>query len=150
MNMNFQRRAFLARLTRFASVGALAALAGTPAVHALMPARWTITRRKEVMLDQLSLADFSPHLGQKFALKLAAGQTREGELIEATSLGCKGARPAHLAAREPFSVTFLAPNDVRITQRIYHLKHESFGEFDIFLVPIGLDERGLRCEAIFN
>lgn len=150
MKSRLQRRTFLKRVARFATAGSLAAMTGVPRVRALMPAPWALKRRKEVMLDQLSFTDFAPHLGQKFSLKLHSGNTVDVELIEATSLGRKGPRPAHLATREPFCVTFLAPKSARLDQRIYQLAHQAFGKFEIFLVPIGLDERGLKCEAVFN
>jgi uncharacterized protein DUF6916 len=30
------------------------------------------------------------------------------------------------------------------------MTHPAIGTFELFLVPIGLDEKGLRCEAIFT
>jgi hypothetical protein len=30
------------------------------------------------------------------------------------------------------------------------MKHESIGDFDLFLVPIGRDESGTFYEAVFN
>lgn len=102
------------------------------------------------MLQELTVADFSPHLGGKFKLRLDSGESLEVELVEATPLGMNGTRPAHLAQRGAFSVVFLAPKDAPLPQHIYHVEHEVMGEFAIFLVPIGRTAAGLKCEAIFN
>lgn len=102
------------------------------------------------MLQELTLNDFSPHLGSKFKLRLDSGQCLEMELAEATPLSMSGARPVHLAQRNAFSIVFLAPPDAPLAQQIYQLEHEVMGEFAIFLVPVGRTAAGLKCEAIFN
>ena len=45
---------------------------------------------------------------------------------------------------------FRRPRDVLLHQRTYRVKHAGIGAFDLFLVPIGSDEEGLRNEAIFD
>lgn len=145
---SFHRREFLSRMLLLGAAGALAS--SLPA-RAIGPALNTRPRpKKEVMLQELTLNDFSPHLGSKFKLRQDAGRQLEVELVEAAPLGMNGARPAHLAQRAAFSVVFLAPQDARLEQQIYHLEHEVMGEFAIFLVPIGRSATGLKCEAIFN
>jgi hypothetical protein len=52
--------------------------------------------------------------------------------------------------RAPFSIVFRGPATPILPQRIYRLEHPAIGSFDLFLVPIGPDERGLRYEAIFT
>jgi hypothetical protein len=37
-----------------------------------------------------------------------------------------------------------------VPQGIYKLENEKLGALEIFLVPIGPDEKGMRYEAIFN
>lgn len=143
MNANVPRRKFLNRLLLLGT-----AAAALPAFA--LPKSFIFARKKEVMLDQLSLSDFAPHLGGKFTLLTEPGRKVTVELIEATALGKSGPRPSHLAQRAPFSVVFLAPKGSALTQRIYRVGHEVMGEFDVFLVPIGLAEDGLKCEAIFN
>lgn len=101
-------------------------------------------------MNELTLSDFATHLGNKFSLSVDNTHQFEIELIEATSLGKNSARPSHLAAREPFSIIFRVPKEAGLSQRIYRLEHNQMGGFEIFLVPIGLAEDGLRCEAIFN
>jgi hypothetical protein len=50
---------------------------------------------------------------------------------------------------ECFSVMFLGPAESVLPQATYRVEDE--GEaFDIFIVPVGRDERGVRYEAVFN
>jgi len=143
MQTILKRREFLGQM---AWLGPVAALAGAwPA--AAFPAA---PRRKELPLDQLTLTHFAPHVGGRFVLRQDSGPALELELMQVTALGAKGPRPAHLAVRAPFSLLFRAPKEAASTQCIYHLEHETLGGLDIFLVPIGRDEAGLKFEAIFN
>jgi hypothetical protein len=143
MNAPLPRRRFFNRVLLFGG-----AVSVVPALAMQPP--FSLNLKKEVMLDQLTLADFAPHLGGTFIVKTESGEMVPLELIEATALGAGGPRPAHLSQRAPFSVVFLAPKQSGLVQRIYRMEHATMEEFDIFLVPIGLTEQGLKCEAIFN
>jgi hypothetical protein len=92
------------------------------------------------VLETFTLATFTPYLGQTFRLTVDAGRRLDVELIEAT--GAPQGRP--------FSLVFRGPKDPRLSQRIYAFAHDRLGEFEMFIVPIGIDERGLRYEAVFN
>jgi hypothetical protein len=35
-------------------------------------------------------------------------------------------------------------------QGVYPLDHEAMGAFELFLVPVGKNERGYQYEAVFN
>ena len=102
------------------------------------------------MLESFTIHTFSGHLGGKFCVYPdASNSPLEVELISATALGgSAGCEPP--ARRQPFSIVFRGPGDVLLPQRIYRIEHEEIGAFDLFLVPIGLDEEGLRYEAIFT
>jgi len=52
--------------------------------------------------------------------------------------------------QESFSLRFRGDRSRILPQRIYPMKHDSIGEFDLFLVPIGQDESGTFYEAVFN
>ena len=54
------------------------------------------------------------------------------------------------ARQQAFSVFFLGPADRLMPQHVYHLSHAQLGELDLFLVPIGKQERGYEYEAVFN
>jgi hypothetical protein len=51
---------------------------------------------------------------------------------------------------ERFSIFFVGPPEPYLPQHIYSLAHEQMGAFDLFLVPIGGNEKGFRYEAVFN
>jgi hypothetical protein len=52
--------------------------------------------------------------------------------------------------QEQFSLRFRGDRDPIFQQRIYAMKHDFIGDFDLFLVPIGRDETGTFYEAVFN
>jgi hypothetical protein len=52
--------------------------------------------------------------------------------------------------QEQFSLRFRGDRNQVFPQRIYPMKHDSIGGFDLFLVPIGRDDTGTFYEAIFN
>jgi hypothetical protein len=51
---------------------------------------------------------------------------------------------------ERFSAFFYGPAERYLPQGTYSLEHEVMGPFDLFLVPIRKDEKGLQYEAVFN
>jgi hypothetical protein len=54
------------------------------------------------------------------------------------------------AKQEQFSLRFRGDREKVFPQRIYAMKHEVIGEFELFLVPIGRDDSGTFYEAVFN
>ena len=110
------------------------------------------------MLDKLTSADFAPHLHATFLLSLGPwGQSHDPavhgaalalELIEVADLGMEAA--PNPARRRPFSLTFRQPEGAYLPQRIYSIEHAALGRLDLFLVPIGPDQGGMRYEAIFT
>jgi hypothetical protein len=51
---------------------------------------------------------------------------------------------------EAFSIFFAGPIDRFIPQGTRKLRHEQFGEMDIFLVPVAKTITGFEYEAAFN
>lgn len=49
-----------------------------------------------------------------------------------------------------FSIFFLGPAEGMLPQHIYTLRHDTLGEMDLFLVPVGKRERGFEYQAVFN
>jgi len=103
------------------------------------------------MLDQLTIKMFEPHIGTSFWLhtvnetgkhKIELRLERAAKVMESE---------AAQLPRNPFSLFFLGPGSIYLEQKIYHLTHENaFPEgLDIFLVPVGKDERGYSYEAVF-
>ena len=96
----------------------------------------------------MSLADltaeaFSPHLQSRFALS-APGTAVDLVLAEVTKLGSRD------GGRDPFSLIFIGPGKPVLPQAIYALDHSRLGPLEIFLVPIGPRDGGMRYEAIFT
>jgi hypothetical protein len=102
-------------------------------------------------LREVRLADFSAFVGQKFGLRAGPSSLLEAELESATPLPSHGGpRPPGAAEREPFSLIFCAQASSPLPQRIYPLEHPVLGRLEIFLVPVAMDARGLRLQAVFN
>ena len=87
---------------------------------------------------------FAAHLNQDFEIVFADG-TLALKLSEARPLGT---RPESL--REPFSLTFTGPAQLRLPQSIYKMKNARLGEMEIFLVQIAADQTSSSFEAVFN
>jgi Domain of unknown function (DUF6916) len=93
------------------------------------------------VLEDWTVATFQPLLGDAFAVD--AEPALELRLAEATAHDRPG------AARAPFSLVFTGPPEPVLPQGIRRLEHPSLGAFELFLVPIGRDEGGVRYEAVF-
>jgi hypothetical protein len=87
--------------------------------------------------------DFAKHLNTKFRVEIGAEKWLEMELTEVTEM-------RRTTRQESFALIFLAPGDTAPDQRIYQMRHDALGALEIFLVPVSLDKRGLRFEALFN
>lgn len=62
-------------------------------------------------------------------------------------------RVSELTKRPPqegFTLVFMAPHNTPPEQHLYRLEHDILGSMELFLVPIGQDDRGIRFEAVFN
>jgi hypothetical protein len=98
------------------------------------------------MLDKLTYDDFLSRLHQKFVVNHDSGEL-EAELIECRKLASTGRSDA---LRQPFALTFRGPRQPVLVQRIYKLEGGTLGPLEIFIVPIGPDDLGMRYEAIFS
>ena len=96
------------------------------------------------MLENLTAADFAPHLGARFRLHADESTTLQVELIE-----IEEGEPAR-SDRASFSLVFRGPTEPILPQRIYRFDHDELGTLEIFIVPIGADEAGVRYEVVFT
>jgi hypothetical protein len=94
----------------------------------------------------LTEEEFSKHIGTEFYVK--AGED-EAKLTLAEVKGYS-AQPMDDKSLERFSLFFVGPADSLLSQKVFQVRHETMGEFDIFLVPIKSDAKGVRYEAVFN
>ena len=96
------------------------------------------------MLENFTVGTFSGFVGDGFRIHPGTGEPFDVGLISVTE-------PDEETGRgRPFSIVFRGPGDVVLPQRIYRMEHSELGAFEIFLVPIGPDEKGPRYEAVFN
>jgi hypothetical protein len=100
-----------------------------------------------MMLEEFEVGTFAPRLGETFRIKAAVSEWTELTLIEATAL-VTGA--AATGRRAPFSIVFRGPSDPVMPQGTYRVEHAAIGAFELFLVPIGPDQAGMRYEAVFG
>jgi hypothetical protein len=98
------------------------------------------------MLQDLTCENFGHCLNQVFRLSYDSG-TLEVKLIECRKLDSHGRSQAR---REPFSLMFLGPKQPILPQRMYSFDFGQLGTLEIFIVPIGADELGVRYQAVFT
>jgi hypothetical protein len=94
-------------------------------------------------LGSVTSQTFAEQLNTKFMIESGPSDAEEMELIEATE------KPSP-ARQEQFSLVFRAPSHTVPNQGQYTMKHEKLGVLELFLVPVGKDDKGLYYEAFFN
>lgn len=98
---------------------------------------------REMGTEKLPTRDeFAEQLGTDFTFS-AEGRETTARLDRVSDL-------EKLPVQERFSIYFTAPGDCGMQQFLYRAIHPVLGEMDLFLVPVALDERGLRLECVFN
>ena len=103
------------------------------------------------MLETFTIDTFFGQEGTTFRLPLTSDEILDATLLQVTALSAKGPGGEALPRkRTPFSLIFRVPAFERFEQKIYKMEHPVIGTFDLFLVPIGRDSEGYRCEAIFT
>lgn len=102
------------------------------------------------MPERLSEEDFRKHLGTKFRVRLDEVEGAPDVELELDEVVPYPSLPHSLGDAVRFSAYFRGPGDIFLPQRIYKLEHEQMGEIELFLVPVGQDQRGFRYEAVFS
>ncbi len=97
------------------------------------------------MLEHLTSQEFSACLNQKFVIHLESAEKLEVDLIQVEDLG----DAAESKRRRPFSVIFRGAPEYVLPQQIYPIEHPKMGTLELFIVPIGPDDVGMRFEAVF-
>ena len=95
----------------------------------------------------INLEDFETCLGQTFMVTPEHGDGVELELFQVKPLGT--INPEAVTHR-PFSVLFRGPLEPMLAQQMYRVENSNFGEYSLFLVPIGPDQSGMVYDATFN
>ena len=94
------------------------------------------------MSDLPSRSDFAGCMGTTFRVHASEEGREAVTLIEVKELGSSG-------PREQFSLVFRGGQGDHLPQRTYRMEHEELGRMDLFLVPIGPDDEGMRYQAVF-
>ena len=111
-------------------------------------------------LETLTAADFRDIKGGGFRVTVELPEpgsyaTLEVELADVTEFTGRLSGPS----RQPFSVLFRGPLRPVLPQGIYRLENDQLGALDLFIVPIGPDEKtgpdgppmtAMRYEAVFS
>ena len=98
-------------------------------------------------LNNLTHVQFEDCLYQSFHVECANADPVKTELIEIEKHGTFNPGSHQ---RQSFSLIFRGPMEPLLPQKTHVLKNETMGNLEIFLVPIGPDDQGMRYEAIFT
>ena len=103
-------------------------------------------------LETLTVDVFQPRVGDTFRIRVRPDNELEAELIEARALGGGPSRAPSDGSRRrtPFSLSFRTSLTAPLPQSIYEVAHAEMGSYEIFLVPVGPDGKGMVYEAIFT
>lgn len=99
-----------------------------------------------VALQQLTAADFQPQIGKNFLIHFSTDVVTQAQLEKVVDL------PAHPnLQRRPFSILLQTTQNLQYyPQAIYTIEHSAWGSLQIFLVPVGRNEKGVQYEAVFS
>ena len=102
------------------------------------------------MLETLSCATFRPHIDEAFTIRVSDSEALDATLIEASEVGTPPAESED--RRQAFALLFRTEGELErhVSQGIRVVEHTTLGTLEIFLVPIGPDEVGMRYEAMFS
>lgn len=100
-----------------------------------------------VSLEQLSHALLSGLAGTSLRVWIDSEHSLELQLRTATPAKTVAANGLQY---EQFTLVFAGPADRLLPQRIYLFEAPSIGQFEMFIVPVGLDQTGVQYEATFN
>lgn len=99
------------------------------------------------MLETFTMETFQPRLGELFTIVVDEETRLPVKLTDVLPWGDESAqgRP-----RAPFSLIFHTVPQAVLPQRIYRVENDNMEPFELFLVAIEPDERGMRYEAVFT
>lgn len=99
-----------------------------------------------VELQLLTASDFQLQMTKAFFIRFSDQIVGTAELEKVVTL------PAYSTLeRKPFSIMLqTTQKNHQYQQGIYTVEQASLGTMEIFLVPVGCNEKGLRYEAVFS
>lgn len=97
-------------------------------------------------LSKISAQDFKDHLGQLLQIQFSEHEAVPVKVTKVTDL--ETYTPLERGA---FSVVLQTEGEKNHRpQGIYRINHPVSGKLDVFLVPIGPDQNGMKYEAVFS
>jgi hypothetical protein len=87
--------------------------------------------------------EFAANKNTIFSVSFGPESTVDMKLVEVSEAKEQG-------RTERFSLLFLAPPNTPIIQSLFGIAHPVLGPMELFLVPVGQDEKGVEFEAVFN
>ena len=96
-------------------------------------------------LESLDYETFAPLTGEVFTVTVGDVPV-ELRLAEVKKLGHRRTE----ATRDPFSISFLGAQGLRLPQAIYPISNATFGTAEIFIAQVGDGAKGAEFEAIFT
>ncbi len=109
------------------------------------PRRW-----REVSLADVAFETLAAQVTSRFLMRNASGDTQSLELIGAEPTSGDDSLAGE-GAVESFSLLFRGDTTSPLSQNTYYFEHARLGRFEMFIVPIGREDRN-HCyyEAVFN
>lgn len=99
--------------------------------------------------DWLTYDDFAGREGERFDASVGGETVVPLVLAEAAESPLAGGPGPEGQERHQFNLVFRGPVSPVHPQGTYLLTHADLGELEIFLVPVGVDDEGVRYEAAF-
>lgn len=102
--------------------------------------------RTATTAHSLTDSDFHSQMGKEFVIYFSEEDAATAQLEEVAEL------PAYNnLERKPFSILLqTAQKDLYYPQAIYTIEQPALGSMQIFLVPVGCNEKGVQYEAVFS
>jgi hypothetical protein len=96
------------------------------------------------MLDLTALwkADFEVHLNDVFSVLPGSGHRIPFRLDRVSEAQSRGT--------QTLSLFFYGPGDILLKQMLYTMEHDNMGQLQLFIVPVGEDEKGICYQAIMT
>lgn len=98
------------------------------------------------MPDPYELSTYEPCVGDVFRIEFADHPPVELTLVDAAPGPWQ--RPG--GGKTAFRLEFSGPAEPVLEQRTYRMVHAALGAVDLFIVPLGRDEKSTTYEAVVN
>lgn len=135
----------------FLQVGAVAAVAAgaplTKSVFASTGNRMWVTSNG---IPLMSKSIFTSVLNTSFDILPNRKQKVRVELVEVQDVPQFGKKRTSATGDDCFSLAFRSSSYPRLKQKTYRIRHNSLGEFDLFIGAVKSEKYGMIYEAIIN